>query len=41
MTESRRVVEDSTRGDVLFLLDEILHGTNSRERQIGSKSVIA
>ena len=25
---------------VLFLLDEILHGTNSRERQIGAKAVV-
>ena len=27
-------------GPVLFLLDEILHGTNSRERQIGAKAVV-
>jgi hypothetical protein len=26
--------------DVLFLLDEILHGTNSRERQIGARWVL-
>ena len=25
---------------VLFLLDEVLHGTNSRERQIGAKAVV-
>jgi DNA mismatch repair ATPase MutS len=25
---------------VMFLLDEILHGTNSRERQIGAKAVV-
>ncbi len=29
------------RGPVLFLLDEILHGTNSRERQIGARWVLA
>jgi hypothetical protein len=27
--------------DVLFLLDEILHGTNSRERQIGARWLLA
>jgi DNA mismatch repair ATPase MutS len=26
---------------VLFLLDEVLHGTNSRERQIGAKAIVA
>ncbi len=26
---------------VLFLLDEILHGTNSRERQIGARFILA
>ncbi len=25
---------------VLFLLDEVLHGTNSRERNIGAKAVV-
>jgi len=36
-------VLDATRGPlpVLFLLDEILHGTNSRERQIGARYVLA
>ncbi len=36
-------VVDSLKGDapVLFLLDEILHGTNSRERQIGARWVLA
>jgi hypothetical protein len=28
-------------GRVLFLLDEVLHGTNSRERQIGARWVLA
>lgn len=27
-------------GKVLFLLDEVLHGTNSRERRIGAKAVV-
>lgn len=27
-------------GSLLFLLDEVLHGTNSRERNIGAKSVV-
>lgn len=38
----KRVV-DAARGPtpVLFLLDEILHGTNSRERQIGARWVLA
>jgi hypothetical protein len=35
-------VLDAARGNtpVLFLLDEILHGTNSRERQIGARWVL-
>lgn len=37
----RRVVESADRGEaVFFLLDEILHGTNSRERHLGAKGVI-
>lgn len=38
-----KAVVDATNaeGPVLFLLDEILHGTNSRERQIGARWVIA
>jgi energy-coupling factor transporter ATP-binding protein EcfA2 len=34
---------DGTKGElpVFFLLDEILHGTNSRERQIGARWVLA
>jgi hypothetical protein len=37
----KSVVDAANRGDrVLFLLDEILHGTNSRERNIGAKAVI-
>jgi len=36
-------VLDATRESrsVLFLLDEILHGTNSRERQIGARFILA
>lgn len=29
-----------TSGPVLFLLDEVLHGTNSRERQIGARFLL-
>ncbi len=38
-----KAVLDATNGEapVLFLLDEILHGTNSRERQIGARWVIS
>ena len=37
----KRVVDSVNAGEhVLFLLDEILHGTNSRERQIGAKAVV-
>ncbi|MFO0566227.1 MAG: MutS family DNA mismatch repair protein [Polyangiaceae bacterium] len=37
-----KVVLDSTTGElpVFFLLDEVLHGTNSRERQIGARWVL-
>jgi DNA mismatch repair ATPase MutS len=38
-----KAVLDATRGarPVFFLLDEILHGTNSRERQLGARFVLA
>jgi DNA mismatch repair ATPase MutS len=38
-----KAVVDAARGaePVLFLLDEILHGTNSRERQIGARWVLS
>jgi DNA mismatch repair ATPase MutS len=38
-----KAVLDACSGEtpVLFLLDEILHGTNSRERQIGARWVLA
>ncbi len=40
--EKLKRVLDLARGDtkVLFLLDEILHGTNSRERLIGARAVV-
>ncbi len=38
----KAVVDATERGEpVLFLLDEVLHGTNSRERQIGARWVMA
>src|SRR5690606_3640953 len=42
ITKLKRVV-DASAGEqpVLLLLDEILHGTNSRERQIGARWVLA
>jgi DNA mismatch repair ATPase MutS len=41
ITRLRRIL-DLTRGEppVLFLLDEILHGTNSHDRRIGAEAVI-
>lgn len=41
--EKLKAVVDATAGGapVLFLLDEILHGTNSRERQVGARWVLA
>jgi DNA mismatch repair ATPase MutS len=41
ITRLHRIVE-ATREDlaVLFLLDEILHGTNSHDRQIGAEAVL-
>src|SRR5690606_9317409 len=38
-----RVVQltEASEMPVLFLLDEVLHGTNSRERQIGARWVLA
>ena len=38
----RQIVELAREdGDFLFLLDEILHGTNSHDRRIGAQAVIA
>lgn len=37
----KRVVDSANQGErVLFLLDEILHGTNSRERILGARAVV-
>lgn len=36
----RRVVDLSKEGPTFFLLDEILHGTNSEERHAGAKAVV-
>jgi hypothetical protein len=37
----KAVVDAANGGDpVLFLLDEVLHGTNSRERHIGARAVV-
>jgi DNA mismatch repair ATPase MutS len=37
----RRIVDMARKGPgVLFLLDEILHGTNTRERLIGARGVV-
>ena len=37
----KSVVDAVNAGDkVFFLLDEVLHGTNSRERQIGAKAIV-
>ncbi len=42
VSKLKRVVDLSVAsGPVLFLLDEILHGTNSRERQLGARWVLA
>jgi DNA mismatch repair ATPase MutS len=41
--ERLKMVVDTAQGGgdpVLFLLDEVLHGTNSRERRIGAKAVV-
>src|SRR5206468_6995602 len=37
-----RAIVDVTRGPVplLFLLDEILHGTNSHDRRIGAEAIV-
>ncbi len=38
----KAVVDATTQGpDVIFLLDEILHGTNSRERVVGANHVVS
>lgn len=37
LNKLKAIVDSAKGGGVLFLLDEILHGTNSRERQIGAR----
>lgn len=42
ITRLKAVVDAAAGADpVLFLLDEVLHGTNSRERQIGARWLLA
>jgi hypothetical protein len=36
----RQVVDLSTRGPLLFLFDEVLQGTNSRDRRIGAQGIV-
>jgi hypothetical protein len=37
----KAVVDGANRGEpVFFLLDEVLHGTNSRERHVGARAVV-
>jgi hypothetical protein len=36
----RQIVELAERGPLLFLLDELLHGTNSHDRRIGAGAVL-
>ena len=37
---ARTVKSEPGRGTLLFLLDEILHGTNTRERLIGARAIL-
>jgi hypothetical protein len=37
---ARSAKRDKTNGTLLFLLDEILHGTNTRERLIGARAIM-
>ncbi|HVH47502.1 MAG TPA: DNA mismatch repair protein MutS [Labilithrix sp.] len=37
---ARMAKGDSANGTLLFLLDEILHGTNTRERLIGARAIL-
>lgn len=37
---SRKAKAEAGSGTVLFLLDEILHGTNTRERLIGARAIL-
>ena len=35
-----RELKELSRGPTLFLLDEILHGTNSHDRRIGAEAIL-
>jgi DNA mismatch repair ATPase MutS len=37
---ARTTSKEPSRGTLLFLLDEILHGTNTRERLIGARAIL-
>jgi len=37
---SKQLLQDDKPGTLLFLLDEILHGTNTRERLIGARAIM-
>lgn len=36
----KQILDASAIGSVLFLLDEVLHGTNTAERQLASKAIV-
>jgi DNA mismatch repair ATPase MutS len=36
----RQIVQLAERGPLLFLLDELLHGTNSHDRRIGAGAIL-
>ena len=36
----KAILDASERGPVLFLLDEVLHGTNTAERQLASRAIV-
>jgi DNA mismatch repair ATPase MutS len=40
ITRLQQIVALAQRGPLLFLLDEILHGTNSHDRRIGGEAVV-
>jgi hypothetical protein len=40
ITRLRQVVDLANNGPTLFLLDEVLHGTNSHDRRIGAEAIL-
>jgi hypothetical protein len=40
ITRLRKLVDLATSGSLLFLIDELLNGTNSHDRQIGAEAVV-